>query len=449
MPAPAPKDSPREEGFIIIEVLVSAIILALVAGAVLTLLTATTRSAASQRSHAVAYDLAQKDQARLRTMRLQKLKRLRETNTLKVGTTTYTVESRGDFLNNGASAISCGATNNSSDYIQLTSTISSTALVNPISIESVVSPSTGSLDFTHGTIVVQTTNAANAPVERVEAVLSNGTKEFSETNGCANFADLPANTNYNVTLKGNGLLITPEGKSETTTSNVFVGTAATTRVTGSWDYPGTLEPEFVYREPGTGELRPAPMDSMWVFNSSSGLAGAPFGTPGPTRLAPLVDKALYPFKSQYTVFAGACSTNNPDPNGTLKANDIGLASFEIPPKGLAKPRIYVPALELTVESATGGVVANASVTATDENSTCKFESKSVKHTFKTNLAGHLSSSEKGQTEAGLPFGTYKVCASAKISGRLQSKIVEKVSVQNLAAGTILKLKLAEGGSECT
>ena len=59
---------PGEDGFILIEVLVSAVILAIVAGAVLTLITAATRSAASTRNHSTAYGLAQEDQARMQEL---------------------------------------------------------------------------------------------------------------------------------------------------------------------------------------------------------------------------------------------------------------------------------------------------------------------------------------------------------------------------------------------
>src|ERR1700742_2562950 len=116
-----------QEGFIIIEVLVSAIILALVAGAVLTLITATTRGAASQRDRATAYDLAQADQARLRTMRITKLNGLEESTEKKTEAngTTYRVESKGVFVNNQAGGVSCSEENDSADYIQLTSTVSS------------------------------------------------------------------------------------------------------------------------------------------------------------------------------------------------------------------------------------------------------------------------------------------------------------------------------------
>jgi type II secretory pathway pseudopilin PulG len=442
---PRVRQPQAEDGFILIEVLVSAIILALVAGAVLELVTATTRSAANQRTHAVAYNLAQKDQARMRSLRLTTLNRYRNTSSVSVGATSYAIESRGDYVPFNAKGISCSSAHDRADYIQLTSTVSSNALLNPITVQSVVSPSNGSVEPNRGTIQLQTTNAKEEPVEQVEAVLSNGETAKTETEGCATFAELPASPpNYSLTMKGNGL-ITPQGETQTKIESIAVVSNETTRETGSWDWPGTLQPEFVYTEPGTSELRPAPVDSMWVSNTGSGIPARYYGTPGGTRTAsPLA--SLYPFTSKYAVYAGSCATNNPDPKSE-ELNKTALASVEVLPKGTVKPRIYIPALELTVEDGTGHPIANATVTVTDSNAACKFGSNEAKRTYKTNIGGHLSSKETGPTEAGLPFGTYNVCASAKFGTKVQSATAEKVKVENLA-GTILKLRLAEGGSEC-
>jgi type II secretory pathway pseudopilin PulG len=450
MPRPAQNIPPREEGFIIIEVLVSAIILALVAGAVLTLITATTRSAANQRNRSVAYDLAQQDQARMRTLRLTLLNGYVETAHPKVDGTEYTVVSHGDYLDNPHGTLTCATAGGNPDYIQLTSTVSDPGVLRtPVVIRSIVSPSDGSIEGgTRGMIVVRVTNAAEKPVEGVEASLSDGKVTRTESEGCATFAELPVSPpNYTLTMKGNGL-ITPEGLTETTTSVAVAATPAS-EVKGRWDWPGKLEPEFVYTEPGTGGLRPAPVDSMWISNTGSGaFPPRPYGTPGGTRSAKLLATPLYPFPSKYTVYAGSCESNNPDPKSE-GINKLGLASIEVPPKGEVKPRIYVPALELTVEDSTGHPVANATVTVTDSNAACKFGSNPAKRVYKTNLGGHLSSTETGPTEAGLPFGSYNVCASAQISRELWSvKTTTPVEVKNYTGGTVLHLKLAKGGSEC-
>src|SRR5271156_1601454 len=140
------RQTQREDGFILIEVLVSALILAIVAGAVLALITATTHSAASERAHSVAYGLAQEDQARLRTMRLASLNEKNELNpNVVVGGTKYEVRSQGRFVNNNSGTRSCSSENASTDYVEITSTVSSATLPNSVTLHSIVSPSNGSL----------------------------------------------------------------------------------------------------------------------------------------------------------------------------------------------------------------------------------------------------------------------------------------------------------------
>ncbi len=86
---------PAEDGFALIEVLVSALVIALVAAGVMALLQATARSAADQRSHAVAYAVAQEDQARLRSLRLSYLNRLNEKREISIDGSEFTIESTG------------------------------------------------------------------------------------------------------------------------------------------------------------------------------------------------------------------------------------------------------------------------------------------------------------------------------------------------------------------
>src|ERR1700761_4426413 len=180
MPSRARKPPSGGEGFIIIEVLVSAVILAIVAGAVLTLISATTRSAASGRTHSTAYGLAQEDQARLRSLRISTLNGLDEPNEETIGGTTYTIESTGTFVNNATGTVSCTESNASADYVQITSTVSAPTLPNPVSLQSIISPSSGSLDPSHGTISFQVNNALGTGVSGV-SITGTGTGNFNGT----------------------------------------------------------------------------------------------------------------------------------------------------------------------------------------------------------------------------------------------------------------------------
>ena len=343
-----------EDGFIIIEVLVSALILAIVAGAVLTLITATTRGAAVQRDRAVAYDLAQSDQARLRTLKLTEISGIKvETKTPApvIDGTEYEVRSERVFDNNGLGATACASASVKADYVQMTSTVSSNTMLKPVVLQSVVSPSSGSLDENNGTLTAHTLNAEGKALSGVTVTATSsgaGTRSAKTgAEGCTNFVSVPAGS-YNVIYNGNGLINT-KGEFETTANPEVVSLAAgeyKSTATTSWDHPATLEPQFVYLEPGTGVLRLAPVDSMTVANATNGVS-LPVGTPG-VRAAASSTKAVFPFKSPgaYTVYAGSCTTNNP---GTTGANATGIYSAVLAPN--AKPlgiQIHVPALEVTV-----------------------------------------------------------------------------------------------------
>jgi type II secretory pathway pseudopilin PulG len=431
--------SEAEGGFIIIEVLVSALILAIVAGAVLTLITATTRSAASERNHSTAYGLAQEDQARMRTMRVSSLNHLNQTREEKIGGTTFKVESKGLFVNNKSGTSSCSEANDSADYVEITSTVSGSGLVQPVSLQSVVSPTSQSLDPSHGTLAVQVNNAAGEPVSGV-SINGTGTSTFngsSEENGCANFADIPAG-NYRVTTSANGL-ITPEGATSTT-KEIGVPATATQQVVVHFDKPGVIEPEFLYVDPTTGLLKPAPVDSMELYNAETGVTAATWGTPGGSRAAILKDPSIYPFKTRYAVYAGSCEANNPNPAETKPGNAAGVAFVEVKPGGAFAPKIQVPALNLTV-TYNGGLVAGARVIVTDTK--CQ---TTVKRTFTTNSEGHLASSTAGVAEAGLPFDIYNVCVSAFVNNRYRLIESKNVKLESVTAPTSLALDLSSSSA---
>ena len=156
---------PAEAGFVIIEVLVSALVILIVAGAVLSLITATTRSAADQRQKAAAYSVAQEDQARMRALRLGTLNRLDENNDVTLDGTTYTVNSTGTFIDNATGASSsCDAEGSESDYVRISSKVSWEGGRKSVALNSVVSPSNGSLDPNHGTLLVNATNGSGQPL---------------------------------------------------------------------------------------------------------------------------------------------------------------------------------------------------------------------------------------------------------------------------------------------
>jgi hypothetical protein len=203
-----------------------------------------------------------------------------------------------------------------------------------------------------------------------------------------------------------------------------------------FDKAGRLQPRFVFLNGFTGRLEPVNVDSMEVYNSlGTGSTAKLYGTPGGGRLANLAAESLFPFaKSKYTVFAGSCSKNNPDPGENTPANDAALGFALVPPGGEAAPQIQLPSLDLTVTFETAPL-KNAAVALTDNQCT-------TKRTYRTNGEGHLAASEIGPTESGLPWSNYKLCIAAQVKGRWYRFEKTPYTVQNLSSGTAVNVSLS-------
>ncbi len=237
---------PPEAGFALIEILISSVIAVIAAGAVFTLMQATTRSAADQRSRSQAYGVAQEDQARMRGMRIPILKSLNETRTVTLDSTRFTVVSTGQAINDVTGDSTCDATNNSTDYIKITSTVTWPGMraTPPTVIQSIVTPPNGSLDPNRGNLIVLATNAAGTPISGV-GLTGTGVGTFSgSTNsaGCAAFLDQAAG-NYTMTPTNISTYVDKDGDKPGSQAVGVVGGADNT-VNLLYDRPGSVPVQF-------------------------------------------------------------------------------------------------------------------------------------------------------------------------------------------------------------
>lgn len=435
MPGSAPQQhASAQQGFVLIEVLVSALVVTIVAAAVLTLITVTTRSAADQRTHADAYGVAQEDQARLRTMRISSLNRLQQTRTVSVGGKQFTVESSGVFVNNNTgSSAACTAEASSADYVQITSTVKWPQIGKrpPVVMQSIVSPSNGSLDPSHGTLTITTTNGAGTALGGI-GISANGAGTFSgstDSTGCANFTDLPSG-NYTMTTSATGY-VDPQGDSSPWSTTVGVIPSSTQSVSLRYDLPGSIPVKFKYRVGSTSEFKTATADSVFVYNGEMPKGGRVYGTPGGTRSTLVTASSLFPFKNADTVYAGSCETNNPNPEGKNPPGAAAMANVIVPAGSAApSPELQLPALTVTVKKGVA-VVSGATIAITDEN--CEANGEHVRRNYVSNASGNQAASSTGTIEPGLPFGTYEVCAQTGSGGSTIRRTIKEVEVKNLAA----------------
>jgi type II secretory pathway pseudopilin PulG len=443
---------------VLIEIIVSALVLAITAGAVVTLVNATGRAGAEQRHRSEAYAIAQEDQARLRSMRLTSLNRLNENRTVTLNGTNFTVNSTGVFVNDSTGSTTCTQGGASADYVVVGTKVTWPSLGSrpaPV-IKSILSPANGSLDPTHGTLSVTVKNAAGAAIPGV-GLSGSGPSTLTGTTdstGCAMFADVPAGT-YTITPTGIAAgLVDQDGKAAGPFTVGVIG-GATNTAPRLYDLPGYLEKVTFTTRKADGTIVSSAADSIVVFNTSM-TTGKVFGTPGlsslgtpnDTRRNPLdvSSNKLFPFTAPDTVYAGSCGTNNPNPTGeTSPPGAAAMTSVQIVPGATAPavsiqlPALYIKAWTGRSASSAGSAFSGADVWIRDEK--CASGTTLVTREYATDSSGGLAN-------PGLPWGTYEVCVDSQAGSGSRRKTYKEVHVESLAVWPALNFYLGSGtGSE--
>jgi hypothetical protein len=291
-------------------------------------------------------------------------------------------------------------------------------------MQSIVSPSNGSLDPGHGTLTISAINAAGLPLPGV-GISGSGPANFSGTTdegGCAVFADLPAAPSYTVIPSAPGL-VDKLGKAPAALNpGPGVPPSGTNTAQVQYDIPGTIEVGFKYRVNSSNELKASNQRSIAIFHSGTGQSSPTFVSGGSTPVPAIKSGPLFPFTSNYAVYAGSCTENNPNPTSDPLAAGAGaVTGLGVTPGADLKGTVQLPAFNLTVKKSGTAVAAKVKITGT-----CSF---SREYTTTTSATGTL-------LDVGLPWGVYNVCAQyTSGSSTLRKSVPGSVTVQNLAAAT--------------
>lgn len=428
-----------EDGFTIIEVLVTAVVVAVVMGATFGALQAAGRAGSEQRHHAESYAIAQKDQARLRSLQISQLSGLDQTTTVSSGGTDYEVHSQGQFVNDVTGTASCEEGTNTSDYISITSTVTWPSIGNrpPTVIKSIVAPPAGSTSEDTGALAVVIRDSQGNGIAGVP-VTGSGAGSFSGSTGatgCILFTDLPEG-NYTLTPSTAAGVVDADGNPPSPIDTSVVGQSTNTVVL-RYDTPGSIRVTFRTRI--NGSVQNTTQDTLTVFNTGMTQEKA-FGMVG-TRRSDITATPLFPFTSPYAVYAGSCASNNPNPDDL--PNPPAAAAFAdviVLPGQTANATIQLPALNLTVMSGNssgspGTPVNGATVKITDTG--CDVGGTPVKRTFTTNSTGKLDT-------PGLPYGVYDICAYRASTNRKNT--ATGVAVQTTATDTNRTIYVGSGAS---
>ncbi len=332
-------------GFVLIEVIVSALMVALTSMLLIGIITAGNTSA-DQKKRSQADSLAQQDQERLRGMSLEQLANLDQTSPRSVALdgTTFSISSTGRYLARGSGNSACTSTGSeTADYVAIKSDVTWSGNSRTHVIEqSVVSPPSGSSLLTR----VTDQNGAALSGTRVTAVPSSSSTNASaaattDASGCTIFSAMPPG-DYTVTATKSGF-VNKDGD----TAPTFAATATsggTTTAPFTIGQAGALTATFKTTISGTTYTNQLAPSISWV-NPQMATFGtySPHGSPNsittPATLFPFFTTSPGIYTKNYTVFAGSCAVNQPTAN---------VATATVPPGGTGTTQQLLPPVILKV-----------------------------------------------------------------------------------------------------
>jgi len=336
-----------ERGDTLIEVLISAILVALIVVATFNGFDAVNRASAEQRYHGEATVLAAQSQEQLRTdaaETLDELQSIPHVYTQTVGGTTYKITEQVYFVNDsqkssGCSAVGGGESKSHGDYVEIVSSVTWPQLLKAkrpaVSQFSYITPPTGSaleVDVTNGGKPELPVAGVTAKVNEAEAVTG--------ASGCLIFGGIPSTT---VSVEVHKLgYVEPSGAFNVVSKEVSVAPNVIIHYPVTLAEGGKITAEFTYKGKATYEFEnikhekftePVKGDTFVVHNAEMGVApefeaGSTKGkfnkeseyevenstyatsatTPAEPAHYPYGD--LFPFTSSWAAYAGDCPEND-------------------------------------------------------------------------------------------------------------------------------------------
>lgn len=417
-----------QSGFGLIEVLISALLVAVIATAVATSLLAGADTTGDQRNRSRAAALAQLDQERLRGLSAQQLTDLappnQQSRTVTLGAIPYTITSTANFLSStGGSA--CGTTGaGAAAYYEVISSVSwPPNRRSNVTMTSQITPPAG------GTLLVMTEDQTGAalPGVTVNASGAGSASGSTDTQGCAIFGGLSSG-DYTLGLTDTGYV--NDNDQPANPLNISATVTSTGTATPSGGNPirlglaGTFNATF---NSNSGALGAQQADSVSWFGTGSAdsmsayatqgyscgsIGCAPNGSTGAT-VPSTGTITLYPFAfvgppisyaGNYHVWAGACRQEEPP---------AGIDAFGITPGSTGALSIQEPALQFIVKNSSGSQIAPSHIME-------KFTSASgtgCTHKWSTGVSATALTGSNALATPGVPFASTAASgATASASG---------------------------------
>jgi Tfp pilus assembly protein PilV len=393
-----------EDGSLLIEVMVGAIVLAITTHAVLSGLEGAADTGLKNRQRSAGATLAQQDIERLRAFPVTALSNYRETRTVDLNGVPYSVTSRTDWVRDSAE-LSCTDSTPEAEYLKITSTAQPpNDPERAVTEVSLLTPAPGAFADTAGTAAVRITGRTGLPVPAgTDVSISGPSSATASTNslGCAVFDFVPAGS-YTIDVPG---YVTWTGESGSTMT-VVAGKSTLNSL--EMEPPASLRAQFELPPGAPATATQALWSSMTVTNAKLPGGAAEFTAASP--VTSIDGTGLFPFLDGFGVYAGTCSRNNPAfHQSNYYSVSGGKGTVQLDPGDLLKSvQVQMGTVRITVRSPSSGnpVISGALVTLRqDDNATgCNRDLLMASGTTDAN----------GLATFVVPFGTYRVCASGLV-----------------------------------
>jgi Tfp pilus assembly protein PilV len=388
-----------EGGFMLLEVVISALLVGLIAIGTFSAFDAAGRSTAGTRAHAQAIQIAGQNQERLRGLTTTQLAQLGSVETARAengdcveevsgawhywskgstslcenptglsGTaysaTVFTVTSSARYVaaekGTEKAAFTCEKTGGAASYLQTTSSVSWSSLGTrpPVSQSSIVTVPTS------GVLLVKVLNQNNEAVEGATVTVTGtgvNTTQTTPAAGCVIFGGLPAEAVEVDASKSTW--VDHQGKSPPAAlPPITITTTSVSEATFNIGEPGTIVAGFESNGTTVGVTGDTVYALQTEIKSPSdyvdGTAGGYASSVTLAGLFPFVKVGKPAEPAPYTVFAGDCEANNPA-KVTETGEKIKDRTAQVEPNLSTPVKVEVPAVNLTVYEGTSTTPGNA------------------------------------------------------------------------------------------
>ena len=337
--------------------------------------------------------------------------------------TTYSVESRGQWVSDASGVISCSSVSSAANYLHITSTVTWPSIggLKPITVRSLVAPPSGSTAANKGTLSVRVTDQATNGIPGLSLALGSPANlgDTTDSSGCAVFPGVTAG-NYTLSFSQPGYV--DVGGNASISKTVSVTGASTTTENIEYAQAGSIAVSFDTKV-GSNPVQASQSQYVTVSHSNLPAPGTDLFDPPGGDQTTINATSLFPFTSSYNVYAGSFPTTTPPSTTPTTSPRWEPGGSDAGPGGSYAVTVREPAIRIRTR--------RNGVNTANMYTLVKLTSTGCTETF----AFQNSDANFALPSPGFPFGTYQVCSD----NRNQGGTVRRRTVTNIlntsAAGT--------------